>query len=79
LTGAAHVLTNKASPDPDGRHTSALSELAQRLRDSGSDADPALVAAAILGIAHTGHWIRNPQAMVEWIGQLALDMVQVGK
>jgi hypothetical protein len=37
------------------------------------------VAAAILGIAHSGQWIRNPQAMVEWVGQLALDMVQAGK
>lgn len=56
--------------------TPALADLATRLADRGSDADPDMFAMILLELAHEGGWIAHPQNAAEWIGQLALEMVR---
>lgn len=54
---------------------SPLAELRARLRDQNIDIAPRALATILLEVAHAGEWIRNPKAMVEWMGQLALDVI----
>lgn len=54
---------------------SSLADLRARLRDHNVDIDPRAIATILLEVAHAGEWIRNPKTMVEWVGQLALDVI----
>jgi len=54
---------------------SALKELRLRLTEQGCGDDARKVAAAFVRIARAGQWFKNPQAMMDWFSQLALDVV----
>jgi hypothetical protein len=53
----------------------SLQELRGRLEEQGCQVDARTVATAILAIAHSGGWFKSHQAVIDWIGQLALDVV----
>jgi hypothetical protein len=58
------------------RQFPALDELHDRLLANGAGSEPLRVAAAILALARTMDWNQNPQALVSWLEQLALDVAQ---
>jgi hypothetical protein len=60
---------------PSTEPASPLQELRGRLEEQGCQADARTVATAILAIAHSGRWFKSHQAVIDWIGQLALDVV----
>jgi hypothetical protein len=55
--------------------TPALDELAERLQVNGVNDDPAFVASAILSLANMNEWDSQPEKMVTWLEQLALDVL----
>lgn len=58
------------------RPTPALNELEQRLLANGIASDPRPFASALLGLAGGNGWNDDPSAFVNWLEQLALDVVQ---
>jgi hypothetical protein len=54
----------------------ALTQLEERLKVNQVQADPRDVASAILGIARLNGWTKDPQHVVDWLEQLALDVAR---
>jgi hypothetical protein len=54
----------------------ALAELHERLKVNNVHVDPRHVASALLGIARLNQWTENPERVVEWLEQLALDVAR---
>jgi hypothetical protein len=54
-----------------------LAALEERLKANGVDADPIHVASAILGLARTLEWIKEPGNAVQWLERLAVEVTYV--
>jgi hypothetical protein len=53
----------------------ALAQLGERLKMNGVDTKLHSIATAILGLAHAHNWNTQPDRFVEWLAQLAQDLV----
>jgi hypothetical protein len=58
-------------------HISAFAELEDQLKQDGIGADPCSIAAVILGLATANDWTKRPEAVGEWLEQLAMDMIRL--
>jgi hypothetical protein len=61
---------------PENQSGSLLRRLEQSLENYGVEADVRMVAAAILETARDQDWAHQPQAVIPWLSQLALELAQ---
>ena len=55
-------------------HSPCLAALEERLKANGVDVDPIQVASAILGLARTLEWMKQPADVILWLEQLAVEV-----
>jgi hypothetical protein len=60
-----------------GADLSALIQLETHLKAQGIDIDPSRVASALLGLARLRSWHEKSAALVEWLEQIAFEVLQV--
>ena len=58
-------------------HLPAFAELEDQLKHDGIAADACSIAAVILGLATANDWTKRPEAVGEWLEQLAMDMIRL--
>ena len=55
---------------------SAFAQLRERLVANGVVADCERVATALLGLAHVNEWMQQPDRIIDWLEQLALELAK---
>lgn len=53
-----------------------VNALRRHLYEAGCDADPTLVATALLALAYEGGWVKYPHNAADWIERLAVDLAR---
>jgi hypothetical protein len=52
----------------------ALEQLKRQFESEGVHADPLRLGAAFLALARSKNWDQHPEALTEWLGDLAIDV-----